>query len=106
LCAFGSKIGQVHAQCFARDRLRWISGKEMHACSKRVARYDEFFVRANRNERCVVTQAEAALPCDWREEARDDIVFGNHRLSFPRRRESRGNRTIVLDSLSRFARRE
>ena len=47
-----------------------------------------------------------ALPRDWREEARDDIVFGNHRLSFPRRRESRGNRTIVLDSLSRFARRE
>ena len=80
LCALGREIREIHPQRFARDRVRRIVGKKVHAADDRVGGQDELVARGRREDRGVVGQRERARMRRKRlEEPRDQLVLAGLR---------------------------
>jgi hypothetical protein len=79
-CALGRKIGQVHPERLARDRIRWIVGEEMHALDDGVGRDDNIVARWLQDRGIVEEIKRAGIGRQRLEIPRDQRVFTGWRL--------------------------
>ncbi len=72
-----AKIGKVHAQGFARHRMRGVVGEKMHAADNGVGLEHQIAAGRRLDEGSVVAKTKrAGMRRDRREEFRDQAIFG------------------------------